>query len=146
MKKLMFGLVVAMVSMAAAAGFIDERSAKAPASKPGAVASTASGAAAPTVAAPAPVAAPVAPAKTWAVLPSDGTLSRALQRWAKTEQVNLVYEATADLPAMSVSYTGDFWAVLDQVLADTARGSYPLHGCQYKNVTRILHTSQVCDR
>jgi hypothetical protein len=35
---------------------------------------------------------------------------------------------------------------LDQVLSDTANGPYPLFGCRYDNVVRILHTSQACDR
>lgn len=148
MKKWISGLVVALVSMAATAGFIDERTAKNTAAKPASATTAPSAAAVSPASAPAavPEAPPAPPAKTWAVLPSDGTLSRALLRWAKTEQVNLVYEATADLPAMRVSYSGDFWKVLDELLADTARGSYPLHGCQFNNVTRILHVSQPCDR
>lgn len=91
-------------------------------------------------------AAAAVPAKTWEVTPTDGTLSRALLRWAAEANVNLVYEANADLPAVAVSYSGDFWSALGELLKDTASGSYPLHGCQYTNATRILHVTQTCDR
>lgn len=98
---------------------------------------------APTPTTPAPVA---LPAKTWEISPADGTLSRALLRWATEANVNLVYEANADMPAVSVTYTGDFWSALGELLKDTSSGSYPLHGCQYTNTTRILHVTQACDR
>ena len=97
-------------------------------------------------AAPAPVATVAPEASTWKITASDGTISRALLRWAREAQTQVTYEAPSDLAAVSVTYTGDFWAALESLLADTANGGYPLHGCQYNNVTRILHISQPCDR
>lgn len=82
----------------------------------------------------------------WELTQADSTLSRGLMRWAREAKVQLIYEAPSDLPAVMVAYSGDFWTALESVLADTANGSYPLHGCQYINVVRILHTSQACDR
>lgn len=90
--------------------------------------------------------APAAASQTWAILPSDGSLSRALMRWSREARTQIAYEAPQDLAAVSVAYTGDFWAALESLLADTANGGYPLHGCQYNNITRILHISQPCDR
>ena len=92
------------------------------------------------------LAAPAATPQIWAVQPSDGSLSRALMRWSREAKVQIAYEAPSDLAAVSVSYSGDFWTALEGVLADTANGGYPLHGCQYNNLTRILHISQPCDR
>jgi hypothetical protein len=91
--------------------------------------------------------APSAPAvELWEVKPADGTLSRAMLRWSRDAAVQLSYEAPDDLPAIAVAYTGDFWTAMDSLLKDSNNGSYPLHGCQYTNVVRILHTSQACDR
>ena len=90
---------------------------------------------------------PSAPAvELWEVKPADGTLSRAMLRWSREATVQLSYEAPDDLPAIAVAYTGDFWTAMDSLLKDSNNGSYPLHGCQYTNVVRILHTSQACDR
>lgn len=86
------------------------------------------------------------PDQVWAIKPTDGSLSRALTRWAREANQQLVYEAAVDVVAIAVEYRGDYWQALDGVLADTANGSYPLHGCQFNNVTRILHISQACDR
>lgn len=94
----------------------------------------------------APQAAPAVSPNTWDVSPSDGNLSTALIRWAREAKQELMYEAPEDLPAIKASYPGDFFAALDQVLSDTANGPYPLFGCRYDNVVRILHTSQACDR
>ncbi|EWS66701.1 Toxin co-regulated pilus biosynthesis protein Q [Hydrogenophaga sp. T4] len=95
----------------------------------------------------APSASPAdAKSSRWELTQPDGTLSRGLMRWAREAKVQLVYEAPSDLAAVTVAYTGDFWTALEGVLADTANGSYPLHGCRYTNVVRILHTSQACDR
>lgn len=85
-------------------------------------------------------------ADRWAIKPSDGKLSRGLMRWARTAGVPLVYEAPKDLPALEVEYSGTFWVALDSLLKDTINGSYPLHGCHYNNIVRVLHTSQPCDR
>lgn len=93
-----------------------------------------------------PEPAPAPALQTWAILPSDGTLSKALMRWSREARTQIAYEAPSDLSAISVSYTGDFWTALEGLLADTANGGYPLHGCQYNNITRILHISQPCDR
>lgn len=95
-------------------------------------------------AAPSPV--QQAAGKKWSIQPADGSLSRALMRWAREAGVQIAYEAPSDLAAISVAYDGDFWTALNGLLADTANGSYPLHGCQFNNITRILHISQPCDR
>lgn len=99
-----------------------------------------------SVVAPAATTEKAKPAKDWSVLPSDGSLSRALMRWSREAGTQISYEAPSDLAAVSVSYSGDFWTALEGLLADTANGGYPLHGCQYNNITRILHISQACDR
>lgn len=94
-----------------------------------------------------PASAPVAtPLAIWEVKSSDGTLSRALLRWATQADAQVMYEAPQDVAAIAVKYSGSFEQSLEALLKDTGNGSYPLHGCQYNNITRILHISQQCDR
>lgn len=98
---------------------------------------------APVVAAQAaPIA--TAPAKRWEVLPSDQTLSRALARWAREENLQFFWEAPRDLLAVRASYTGSFEAAVQGVMVDSPKSGYPLHACQYENSVRVLHTSQPC--
>lgn len=95
---------------------------------------------------PPPVAVVTPEAATWEITASDGTISRALQRWAAEAKVQLIYEAPLDIAAVPTKYTGSYFESLERVLSDTVNGNYPLHGCQYDNTTRILHVSQACDR
>jgi hypothetical protein len=93
-----------------------------------------------------PAVKPTPVAARWELVQSDVTLSRGLLRWAREANVQISYDAPADLPAIGVAYEGDFWTALNALLVDSANGPYPLHGCQYNNVTRVLHISQPCDR
>lgn len=94
-----------------------------------------------------PASAPASPTLAmWEVKSSDGTLSRALLRWASQGNAQVLYEAPQDIAAVAVKYSGSFEQSLEALLKDTGNGSYPLHGCQYNNIIRILHISQQCDR
>ncbi len=75
---------------------------------------------------------------------SDGTLSRALTRWADEVNVQLVWEAPKDKPALRASYQGSLDDALTEVMNDTQFSDYQLHACAFDNVIRILHVSQSC--
>lgn len=101
--------------------------------------------------APAPQVAPVqapsvatVPTKRWEVLLSDQTLSRALARWAREENLQFFWEAPRDLLAVRAAYIGNFEAAIRAVMVDSPTSGYPLHACQYDNSVRVLHTSQPC--
>lgn len=86
------------------------------------------------------------PLQEWLIRNTDGTLSKALARWAASSTPPISWEAEKDFPATNATYHGTYFEVLEQVMRDTARSQYPLHACVYQNVIRILHTSQSCVR
>jgi hypothetical protein len=96
----------------------------------------------PTQAAPPPTPAP----QRWEVRISDGTLSRALTRWADEAGLQLVWDAPLDKPALRASYEGSFDTAVETLMIDSKATGYQLHACAYANAIRILHVSQVCKR
>lgn len=103
-----------------------------------------SGAASAPAAAASAVALEIRPARRWDVKTSDGTLSRALTRWADEVNVQLVWEAPKDKPALRAVYQGSLDDALTAVMGDTQFSDYQLHACAFDNVIRILHVSQSC--
>ncbi len=84
--------------------------------------------------------------ESWEIRTTDGTLSRALSRWANLSgNLPLLWEASKDLPAISASYSGEFLSAIEQVMQDSRRSQFPLHACAYDNAIRVLHVSQSCD-
>jgi len=90
------------------------------------------------------VALEIRPARRWEVKASDGTLSRALTRWADEVNAQLVWEAPKDKPALRAVYQGSLDEALTAVMSDTQFSDYQLHACAFDNVIRILHVSQSC--
>lgn len=86
------------------------------------------------------------PLQEWQIRNTDGTLSKALARWAASSTPPISWEAEKDFPATNATYHGTYFEVLEQVMRDTARSQYPLHACVYQNVIRVLHASQSCVR
>lgn len=96
---------------------------------------------------PTPATPLVTPApERWEVQIADGTLSRALTRWADVEGLQLVWDAPLDKPAMRASYEGSFETAVEKLMIDTKATGYELHACAYANAIRILHVSQICKR
>jgi len=90
---------------------------------------------------------PPAPApQRWEVQIADGTLSRALTRWADVVGLQLVWDAPLDKPAMRAVYEGTFETAVEKLMIDTKATGYELHACAYLNAIRILHVSQTCKR
>lgn len=106
----------------------------------------------PTGVAPAETALPAAPAGVqaqkaeWRIELNDGSLSRALRRWAREARYPILWEAPKDLPAVAATYRASYLDAIKQVMEDSQNSSYPLHACAYDNVVRVLHTSQACNR
>jgi len=94
----------------------------------------------------APASAPEAPRERWTVEVTDGTLSRALKRWAGRAGVPVVWDAPRDKPAFKADYLGSFEEAITQVMVDTQQTDYKLHACGYDNLIRVLHESQSCKR
>jgi hypothetical protein len=86
------------------------------------------------------------PPQRWEVQLSDGTLSRALTRWADLAGLQLVWDAPLDKPAMRAEYEGSFEEAVEKLMIDTKATAYELHACAYRNAIRILHVSQTCKR
>ena len=86
------------------------------------------------------------PQPVWHIRNTDGTLSKALARWAASSTPPISWEAEKDFPATNAVYQGTYLEVVEQVMSDTARSQYPLHACVYQNVVRVLHASQSCVR
>lgn len=96
----------------------------------------------PAQAAPSPVPDP----QRWEIQIADGTLSRALTRWADVAGLQLVWDAPLDKPAMRAVYEGSFETAIEKLMIDTKATGYELHACAYLNAIRILHVSQTCKR
>lgn len=99
----------------------------------------------PTPAAP-PEPQPTQAPQRWEVQIADGTLSRALTRWAEVAGLQLVWDAPLDKPAMRAVYEGSFETAVEKLMIDTRSTGYELHACAYLNAIRILHVSQTCKR
>lgn len=87
----------------------------------------------------------VAAPRRWAILAEDQTLSRALERWALQEGLELVWEAPKDLAVVRAMYLGPFEKVIREVMLDTRSDGYPLHACRSGGVLRVLQSSQPCN-
>ena len=127
--------------------YVEPRVTRAPSGRPtGAKPQVETPAAAPSVTAIATANSPAV--KVWAILPSDGYVSRALSRWASSGDGTLpvLWSAHKDIPAVKAVYSGDFMAALEKTMIDSQNGDFPVHACVYDNVVRILHTSQACIR
>lgn len=111
-------------------------------------AATAAASAAAVVVAPPQVAAsaPEVPKQRWRVEVTDGSLSRALKRWAAKEGTTIVWEAPKDKPAVYAEYVGTFDEAIYKVMADTWRTEYRLRACGYDNMVLVRLESQPCKR
>ncbi|ALT76539.1 TcpQ domain-containing protein [Paucibacter sp. KCTC 42545] len=89
---------------------------------------------------------PVEPPQRWEIDAADGTLSRALKRWAERADIPLVWDAPKDKAALRAAYVGTFDEAITQVMVDTRFSEYRLHACAFDNVIRIIHESQSCKR
>jgi len=82
--------------------------------------------------------------RVWEVLPTDGNLRHALSRWARVDGRPVYWEAPKEVPSVYARYVGSYVEAFQQVMKDTAQSSYQLHGCEYDNAIRVLHSSQSC--
>lgn len=138
-----------VLSFAAHAQFIDERTVKTvPAKEPAAVAVPA------VVIPPADRAtANFDQSRTWATLATDGRLAVTFDRWAKTQGMKVVWDAQKHVMLSSAdSYTGTFEEAISRALSSPAirQSDYPLEACIYPNnppvvrITRLGEQSNEC--
>jgi hypothetical protein len=95
----------------------------------------------PTVEAP-----PVRPLKTWSIRATDGRLATTFERWAKAENMKLVWDAQQHVMlSSSDTFTGTLTEALNRVLSSPAirLSSYPLEACIYPNDPPLLRITRV---
>ncbi|OLL27787.1 pilus assembly protein [Burkholderia sp. SRS-W-2-2016] len=92
--------------------------------------------------------APVAPAGdlTFSVTPQDVNLRNALDRWLQTQGWQLAWKIDDDLPLeFNASFSGDFTAVLTQVMKATNHMRTPTRICRHTNhVIRVIARAANC--
>lgn len=139
MKKWISGLVVALVSMAATAGFIDERKAKENPSIQDALSI-------------APIESEQVTAidrtrgQKWVVLIEDITLEKTLKRWAEQAQFQLLWDTDREIhiPAKD-EFVGSFEEALSRVLQSPAirNSEHPLEAVIYANNPPLVRITRL---
>jgi hypothetical protein len=84
--------------------------------------------------------------REWQITAADGSLARALARWAKDADYPVLWEADKELPAIPARYEGSFMSAVEQVMRDSGNSAYPVHACAYDNLVRVIQDAQVCKR
>jgi len=89
---------------------------------------------------PAPVVVAPKPVKTWSVTVGDKSVRSLLERWAKSDGYQLVWEIPVDLELnANATMTGSFEDALTSVLASLKNSDYPIEAMIYDNkVVRMV--------
>lgn len=85
--------------------------------------------------------------KVWSIKKSDGSIFKALDRWAKEVKWQLQWETDKkDFPVMfEAAYPGKFEDAILGVVTSLQNSQYPLRACFYNNnAVRVIHKSKDC--
>lgn len=99
-----------------------------------------------TVVLPGATSAPPPATLTLSIAPQDMNLRNALDRWLQTQGWQLAWKIDDDLPVeFNASFSGDFDAVLTQVMQATNHMRTPARVCEHtNNVVRVIARAANC--